>query len=213
MTDEIQNAGPTFDIVLQIVKALEPLSADDRDRVMRTATTWLEIGSFGRASAAPLVPSVTQPSPSAAREPSSLSDEKFSNRPVLSVKDFVFEKDPATEPERLACLAYYLTHYMETPYFKTADLNHLNAEAAQRKLSNPAVAASNAMRDGLFVLAPKAGHKQLSAMGERFVHALPDREAAQKIKLRNSARRSRASGHSETDAEVSEERSQETAKG
>src|SRR5256885_10757518 len=80
---------------------------------------------------------------------------------------------------------------METPHFKTADLNHLNAEAAQRRMSNPAVAANNAMRDGFFVSAPKGGYKQLSAMGERFVHALPNREAAQHIKQRMASRRGR----------------------
>jgi hypothetical protein len=127
------------------------------------------------------------------KQPGAPEDEKFANRPVLSVKDFIFEKDPATEPERLACLAYYLTHYMETPHFKTVDLSRLNTEAAQRTLSNPAVASSNAIRDGFFVSAPKAGYKQLSAMGERFVHALPNREAAQQIKQRMASRRSRKS--------------------
>ena len=94
-----------------------------------------------------------------------------------------------TEVERLACLAYYLTHYQETPHFKTVDLSRLNTEAAQRKLSNPAVAASNAMRDGFFVQAPRGGYKQLSAMGERFVQLLPNREAAQQVKNRMASRR------------------------
>jgi hypothetical protein len=118
-------------------------------------------------------PAIDSPAPLPARLASSTEDEKFSNRPVLSVKEFIFEKDPVTEPERMACLAYYLTHYKETPYFKTVDLTRLNTEAAQKTFSNPAVASNNAIRDGFFVSAPKAGYKQLSAMAERYVHALP----------------------------------------
>jgi hypothetical protein len=140
-----------------------------------------------------------------------LEDEKFSNRPVLSVKDFIFEKDPGTEPERMACLAYYLTHYLETPHFKTVDLTRLNTEAAQRTFSNPAVASGNAIRDGYFVLAPKAGYKQLSAMGERFVHALPDREAAEQIRKRMGGRRFRKKASNHGDAEESESDTEKTS--
>lgn len=188
MADENQNSGPTFGIVSRITELLEPLTTDDREHVLRTVATWfrVELSPAGESHAS----SPAQP----AKTP---EDEKFSNRPVLSVKDFIFEKDPATEPERMACLAYYLTHYMETPHFKTVDLTRLNTEAAQRTFSNPAVASSNAIRDGFFVSAPKAGYKQLSAMGERFVHALPDRDAAQQIKQRMLSRRSRRSGGSQ----------------
>jgi hypothetical protein len=109
---------------------------------------------------------------------------------------FNFEMEPLPDVERLACLAFYLTHYLDMPHFKTLDLSRLNTEAAQRKLSNPTVAANNAMRDGFFVQAPKAGYKQLSAMGERFVQLLPNREAAQQVKQRMSSRRSRRGGNS-----------------
>ena len=185
MVDESVNTGPTFAMVSRITELLEPLSQADREHVLRTVTTWFRVGL-------PSAPREASPPPTA-RQETEPEDEKFSNRPVLSVKDFVFEKDPATEPERLACLAYYLTHYMETPHFKTADLTHLNTEAAQRRLSNPAVASGNAIRDGFFVSAPKAGYKQLSAMGERFVHALPNREEALRIKQRMALRRGRRS--------------------
>src|SRR5689334_20180124 len=35
----------------------------------------------------------------------------FSNHPTISPKEFMAEKAPATDVERVACLAYYLTHY------------------------------------------------------------------------------------------------------
>jgi hypothetical protein len=124
----------------------------------------------------------------------------------MSVKDFIFEKNPQTDPERMACLGYYLTHYLDTPHFKTQDLSRLNTEAAQRAFSNAAFAASNAYRDGFFVSASKAGHKQLSAMGERFVHALPDRAAAEQVRERMKVRRGRRKfGEAAESAETEDE--------
>jgi hypothetical protein len=201
MADEIQNSGPNFTIVSRIIEQLEPLASEDREHVLRTVATWFRVGLPPAAASNAQLPSL----PTSATE-----DEKFSNRPVLSVNDFIFEKDPATEPERLACLAYYLTHYRETPYFKTVDLTRLNTEAAQKTFSNPAVASSNAIRDGFFVSAPKAGYKQLSAMGERFVHALPDRESAQNIKQRIGSRRNKRNSGSQGVAEESESESTKT---
>jgi hypothetical protein len=197
MSEEIQSSGPTFETVSRIIELLDPLGTEDREHVFRTVATWFHLGIASRAS---------RNTPSSAHEFSpatqdSLSDEdKFSDRPVLSVKDFILEKDPLTEVERLACLAYYLTHYQETPHFKTVDLSRLNTEAAQRKLSNPAVAAGNAMRDGFFVQAPRGGFKQLSAMGERFVQALPNREAAQQVKQKMTSRRGKRGAGNRSEA-------------
>jgi hypothetical protein len=192
MPEQIQNGGANFGTVAKIIELLEPLSLNDREHVIRTVTTWFRVrlsaeDGVSESSAAPMTSS-----PSFRTTLS--EDEKFSDRPVQSAKEFLMEKDPITEVERLACLAYYLTHFQETPQFKNIDLSRLNTEAAQRKLSNPAVAVSNAMRDGFFVQASKTGYKQLSAMGERFVQLLPNREAAQKVKQRMSSRRSRKAG-------------------
>jgi hypothetical protein len=101
----------------------------------------------------------------------------FSENRSISPKEFLRDKAPKTDIERIVCLAYYLTHYRDTNYFKTIDLSTLNTEAAQPKLSNPTVAVDNATRSGYLVQAIK-GSKQISAMGETFVQALPDREAA-----------------------------------
>ena len=200
MADEIQNSGPSFGTVANIIELLEPLSSQDREHVLRTVATWLRLGLSQTGEPRLSIPAQAAITP---------DDEKFSNRPVLSVKDFVFEKNPATDAERMACLAYYLTHYMETPHFKTTDLTRLNAEAAQRTFSNAALASSNAIRHGFFVSAPKAGFKQLSAMGERFVYALPDREAAEQIRQRMGARQNRRRrGGNQEDAERLEAESQ-----
>lgn len=118
----------------------------------------------------------------------------FSENRSISPKDFIRDKAPKTDIERIACLAYYLTHYRDIPHFKTVDLSSLNTEAAQPKLSNAAYAVDNATKAGLLVQAIK-GAKQLSATGEYFVQALPDRDAA-KATLSNMRPKRRAKKNS-----------------
>src|SRR5207249_5163711 len=103
-------------------------------------------------------------------------------------KEFLLEKQPRTDVERIACLAFYLTHYRDTPHFKTLDLSKLNTEAAQPKFSNAANSANNAVKRGYIVPSTK-GNRQLSAAGERFVNALPDREAARQVMATSQPRR------------------------
>src|SRR6185312_8399188 len=98
------------------------------------------------------------------------------------------EKAPVTDVERMACLAYYLTHYRDTPHFKTLDLSKLNTEAAQPKFANAANTTNNSVKRGYLVPSTK-GQRQLSAAGERFVLALPDREAAKSAMMTVRPRR------------------------
>jgi hypothetical protein len=107
----------------------------------------------------------------------------------MSPKEFLLEKQPRTDVERIACLAYYLTHYRGTPHFKTLDLSMLNTEAAQPKFANAAYSANNAVKMRYLVPSTK-GQRQISAVGERFVRALPDRDAA-KTALESIRRRPR----------------------
>jgi hypothetical protein len=92
----------------------------------------------------------------------------------LSAKQFMMKKKPTSDVERITCLAFYLTHYKETPMFKTIDLTHLNIEAAQPRMTNPTVAAKNAVAAQYLVLVGGA-KRQLGPRGEAVVNALPDR--------------------------------------
>lgn len=108
-------------------------------------------------------------------------------------KDFLFHRQPNTDVERVACLAYYLTHHRHTKHFKTVDISKLNTEAAQRKFANAAASVNNAMQGGF--LAPGGrGTKQITAEGERYVEALPDRAAAKAALGKKKARRQRRQG-------------------
>jgi hypothetical protein len=121
----------------------------------------------------------------------------FEDASQVSPKDFLAAKRPASDVERVTCLAFFLTHMAKQKLFKTLDISRLNTEAAQPKLSNAAYAISNAIRAGFLALAQK-GQRQLTAAGERYVQELPDRqkarEAAQAVLPRrrsNGAKRSR----------------------
>ena len=117
-------------------------------------------------------------------------DPHFSTSDAPPPKDFLFQKTPTTDVERVACLAYYLTHHRDTSHFTTIDISKLNTEAAQVKFSNPSAAVNNATRAGLLTTATR-GMKQLTAHGERYVEALPDRAAAKQLMSRVRPRRPR----------------------
>jgi len=142
-----------------------------RRRIFRTAETFL----FGPGAASS----------------SGVRGTSFAQSKELPPKDFLLQKQPKTDVERAACLAYYLTHYRETPHFKTLDLSLLNTEAGQIKFSNTAAVIATAARAGLLGSADN-GTKKLTAQGERFVDALPDRAAAKEVQAAIRNRRGRA---------------------
>jgi len=151
-----------------IISVLKDLDIDSQKRTLQAVATFLDI---------PLITSEKFSNNKTYETSNSKNDISFSENRIISSKEFLRDKSPKTDIERIVCLAYYLTHYRDTPHFKTVDLSSLNTEAAQPKLSNPAVAVDNATKSGLLVQAVK-GSKQISAAGEVFVQALPDREAA-----------------------------------
>jgi hypothetical protein len=150
-----------------VIKALQPLDAETRMRILHSVATFLG------GTASPTSPE----SSSLLGEQVPTSYPSFSSDTSLSPKEFLLQKHPRTDVERVACLAYYLTHYRGTPQFKTLDLSKLNTEAAQPKFSNAANSVANAVKRRYLVPAAK-GYRQISASGEKFVEALPDREAA-----------------------------------
>jgi hypothetical protein len=97
-------------------------------------------------------------------------------------KQFLKAKLPKTDVLKVACLAYYLTTVRNKPHFKTIDLTKLNTEAGGAPLSNPSMAVANATRFNKYLSSVGKGNKQITALGEDVVVALPD-EAAVKEAL------------------------------
>lgn len=161
-------ASNNIDALTTILSALKDLDADSQKRTIQAVVAFLGMNF----SPEKIIVQNSQETANSTNNGISFSEDRS-----ISAKDFLRDKAPRTDIERIACLAFYLTHYRDTPHFKTIDLSGLNTEAAQPKLSNPTVAVDNATKSGLLVQAVK-GSKQISAAGEAFVQALPDRDAA-----------------------------------
>src|SRR5262249_25040747 len=150
-----ENNKPNREILNVILGALEGLDPEAQKRTLQAVATFLGISQLAET---PITSKTVSQGIS------------FSENRDMSPKEFMREKSPKTDIERIACLAYYLTYYKLTPHFKTRDLSNLNTEAAQPKFSNAAFAVVNATNAGLLVPAVK-GTKQLSSSGELFVQA------------------------------------------
>jgi hypothetical protein len=151
--------------IVGVLKQLEPAV---QNRVLQSVQTFLGLPARhpGSSSSAEIL-----------APPPAGTSRDFSHDRTLSPKEFLRDKHPVTDVERVTCLAYYLAHYRDSPHFKTVDISSLNTEAAQPKFSNASVAVDNARGLGYLVAATR-GNKQISAVGEKFVELLPDREAA-----------------------------------
>ncbi len=158
------------DFVQKTINGLFEFDEDNRLRIYKTVGTFF---GFDAPTPQPTAVGITTHS-RGSKDPRTPS---FTGGEEVAPKDFLFQKRPNTDVDRVACLAYYLTHYRDTPHFKTIDISTLNTEAAQIKFSNTAQAVGNALRAGLLVHAGSAS-RQLSAVGEQYVEALPDSTAA-----------------------------------
>lgn len=181
-----------------VMEALRQMTTDEaRERILRAAALFFKV---------PLNPSspphLTADYP--AQRLQGPAPTAFSSDRSISPKDFLKEKQPKTDVERVACLAYYLTHYRETPFFKTIDISKLNTEAAQPKLSNAAMAVDNATKTHYLVPAAK-GNKQISASGETFVQLMPNREMARNEMQKFRPRKKRKSAAARSGEEAAEE--------
>jgi hypothetical protein len=179
--DEPNEVQEELRLLNAILEGLQKLSEESRQRVLQTVATYFKFE-------ATISPRVHQIPPTEAQDVTSTQHLPFSQDRSISPKQFLLSKEPKTDVERVACLAYYLTHYRETPHFKTLDISKLNTEAAQLKFSNATVSVDNAAKSGYLVPAVK-GLKQISALGEQFVLALPDRDRAKSVMLRARPRR------------------------
>jgi hypothetical protein len=144
------------------LEALSPLDADARRRAIAWLGSALEVGGqqvqgphTGLNSGAPTESNLGSP------------------------KQFLAQKAPRSDIERVTVLAYYLAHARGKAHFKTAELSTLNTEAAGPRLSNASYAASNAQKKKGYLAAAPGGAKQITARGEALVEALPDYEAAE----------------------------------
>lgn len=166
-----------FETIQSILQLFRNLDKEKIKKILKTAATFFEIdyNEFLSNNYKSL--------------PERISKSKLSENRDLSVKEFMFQKNPQTDVDKIVCLAYYLTHYRNEEEFKTLALSKLNTEAAQLKFTNPTVAVDHATRTYGFLIPTKRGFKKLSAIGEAYAQALPDKNAAKETLSRNKPKR------------------------
>jgi hypothetical protein len=167
-TMEGSSALQELEAIKEALAALSPLDQGGRER----AVTWIASAlgvTTGTPSAAGFTPGGNGgPNAGLASQPGLLG----------SAKQFLAQKAPRSDIERVAVLAYFLTHAKGSVHFKTADISTLNVEAAGPRISNASYAVSNAMKKAGYLAAGPKGTRQITARGEALVEALPDHEAA-----------------------------------
>ncbi len=178
-----ENFAQDVEALKSVLEALAPLNEEQRRFVINAAIDRLKLNLPPAASL------------------SSLRDEQSKVGTVkphtvdksLSPKEFIRLKQPFTVVEQITCLAYYLTQTRGMPHFKTADLIKLNTEAAAPRISNSTLFARNAVSPSGYLALAGGGKKQISALGEAIVEAMPDREKVKQI-LSNDRKRPRRGG-------------------
>jgi hypothetical protein len=172
-----------------VLHALEPLAEQQQKFVLKTVIERLgldvpTIGGLGKehrgggGSAA---------GGGGAAASGSLSADGQTPNQLLKVKQ------PRTDVQRIACLAYYLTHTRGQPQFKTEDLINLNSEARGTRISNPWMSVSNATNQNKFLAPFGEGKKQITTLGEEVVEALPNQDAVKEVLKTHRKPRKRAS--------------------
>jgi hypothetical protein len=152
-----------------VLQALENLNDQQRSFV---------VAAVAQRFALPNVSSPPKPTPSGAG--STLKDSDHDSLRETP-KTFLKEKRPITDVQRIACLAFYLTHGKNTPHFKTRDLTMLNTEAAGDKIGNATQAVKNATNQNHFISPAGRGNKQITPLGEDVVNVLPDQEKVKAV--------------------------------
>jgi hypothetical protein len=151
--------------------ALEPLDRRGRTRVLAWLSDALDVETAPRSTVRvePVLPAL--------RTSTGVTAVIAAEEEAPSPREFVSRKRPASNVERVACLAYYLDRYRSTPHFRTPDIVDLNTESAGPKFGNPSRDVDNADRGSGFLVTAGKGTKQLSVRGEALVEALPERDA------------------------------------
>ena len=170
-----------------ILTALRELDDSQRQRIVEAVLVFYGLRSK-RQDSAVHEPAQAHGTPVRTHKPYAPS---FTEDRNPSPKEFLLLKEPQSDGERIACLAYYLTHYRSLPHFKTSDLVSLNIEAAQSRFTDASNSTKHAVTGG-YLVPSSGGQRQLSAAGEQFVLALPDREAARQAM--EAARRRKRKG-------------------
>jgi hypothetical protein len=161
-----------FQAIQAALEALEPLDPTQRQFAVSMILSRLGmVGTPGVAPGAGAAPPVA----------AGAANARVTDLDRIGVKEFLKQKAPTTDLERLVCLAYHLTHSLDTPSFTTREITKLNAEAHGMDFSNAAATAMNAVKQSKYLSSASGGKKRITTRGEALVEAMPDRAKVKEV--------------------------------
>lgn len=113
---------------ISIINTLQPLSADERAQVLHAAAALYSV-QLASVRQNQVHQGGAHSTPSPAKAPAE-------NQKPISVGEFVREKLPATNAQRIACFAYYREHFEGHEHFSRSDLSGYFATARLAKPGN-----------------------------------------------------------------------------
>jgi hypothetical protein len=182
-----------FEALGEVLAALKDLDERQRTWVITSAVTNLGITGSPVSSSPPGAVALGTTGIGAIA-PTAIPGQPGSN---AHARSFLRTRAPKNTVQQVACLAFYLTHFRNTPHFKTKDISIMNTDAGGPRIGNPSQAVENAAKQSGYLSPAGSGKKQLSALGEDVVNALPNQdnvkaaEAATPRKKRKSSRKTR----------------------
>ncbi|WP_282297514.1 hypothetical protein [Stenotrophomonas sp. PS02289] len=112
-----------------VVKALMPLSPEERARVVQSV-----VALFGISAALPPPRSSMPTSEAAALDSLEPARQRQATGKPISLVELLKEKNPTTNAQRIACFAYYREQFEGNQHFSKSDLQPYFAKA---KLTSP----------------------------------------------------------------------------
>ncbi|WP_462252724.1 hypothetical protein [Ferruginibacter sp.] len=111
---------------------------------------------------------------------------------TTSIKDFLVQKKPHDNAEKIACIVYFLEKVQGLDGVKNMDIIQGNKDGRQPSFSNASVFINHAISRQHFLTSIGGSKKALSAKGEAIVNALPEREAVSKALAEHASKKKTA---------------------
>lgn len=174
-----QQRNDDFEAVRALVDALQPFEPKDRERIMRWAREKLEMSPDG-----PMFP---RDDGDAVRggSVSAVPSDGLGSVSARDIKSFVEEKNPRSDNQFVAAVAYY--YKFEAPsdqrkdYITSEDLQNACRYADRKRFDSPSNTLNNAYKAGLLDRLDQ-GKYRINTVGENLVAMVLPGEGASKIR-------------------------------
>lgn len=184
------------DALKSVVETLDSLESNEKQWVLQSAASLWSITIAPNSSAAGAATGAgTNGGTFAGASPGGNGQQTDVQK---DPKAFIKAKNPQSETQRVACLAYFLSNYRGTPAFKAKEIVALNTESRGPAFNVPRAVNNAANAKHKYLSSVGQGQKQITAHGEEVVEALPDLEKLKEVESRKATKRGRPKNKSKS---------------